>query len=94
MKTVYISGGITGVDNYIDNFHKAAKRLASKGYIPVDPCSLPHNHNQTYEDYMKEDLQALLKCDAIFMLPGWKNSKEATLEYKTAMLCGIDQIVG
>lgn len=89
-KTVYISGPITGIDFYKDDFHRASKKLAAAGYIPIDPCSLPHEHELSYEAYMREDLKALLDCDYIYMLPGWKDSMGADCEHGVAVLCGIE----
>jgi len=92
MKKVYISGPITGIDNYIDNFHMAAKELAAAGYIPIDPCSLEHDHDKSYEAYMKEDIKALLDCDYIYMLEGWRQSKGASCELYIANSCKINRL--
>lgn len=37
-----------------------------------------------YSDYMKADLEMLLKCKSILLLRGWEGSKSATLEYQVA----------
>lgn len=37
-----------------------------------------------YPDYMKADLEELLKCKTILMLKGWEGSRGATLEYQVA----------
>lgn len=39
--------------------------------------------------FMRTDLLALLTCDAIYMLPGWKNSRGATVEHAVALACGM-----
>jgi len=91
---VYISGAITGVDNYKEIFRSVADRLWSKpGYIVVNPCSLAHNHDESYESYMKEDIKALLECDRIYMIDGWKKSKGARFEFLVARMCGIRVLV-
>ena len=38
---------------------------------------------------MRTDLLALLSCDAIHMLPGWRESKGATVEHAVAVACGM-----
>ena len=37
-----------------------------------------------YSDYMKADLEMLLKCKTILMLRGWEGSRGAQLEYSVA----------
>jgi len=37
-----------------------------------------------WEDQMGQDIAMLLRCDAIYMLPGWQQSEGATLEYLIA----------
>jgi hypothetical protein len=90
-RNVYISGPITGIDNYKENFHAASKLIASQGYIPIDPCCLPHDHDESYSSYMKEDIRALLDCDYIYMLPGWKKSDGAMCEKSIAVACKIPE---
>jgi len=38
---------------------------------------------------MREDIEALLECDAIYMIPGWQNSPGATFELTVSNMCGI-----
>lgn len=51
---VYISGAISGVKDYEKKFSKAEKDLKAKGYETINPCTLPHDHDKSYESYMKE----------------------------------------
>ena len=37
---------------------------------------------------MRADLRALLGCDAVYMLPGWRGSRGATVEHAVAGACG------
>jgi len=90
--TVYISGAVSGTIDYQERFHLASKRLARLDYIPIDPCALPHDHGLSYEEYMKEDLKALLCCDRIYMIPGWEESRGARFELATARISGIKEI--
>jgi len=92
MKKVYISGQITGIENYVEKFNTSQIALEMDGYEAVNPCTLPHDHDKSYESYMKEDIKALLECDFIFMLYGWRNSKGARFERHTAMICGIHKL--
>lgn len=89
-KKVYISGQITGVeDTAYEKFLKAEKRLELKGYKVINPMKLPHEHDKSWQAYMKEDLKHLLDCDAIYMLADWEASKGARLEYDLAELLNI-----
>ena len=83
---VYISGGISGVENYKDNFNRAQKELKQQGHEVINPSAfdelLP---NLTYEEFMKFDIFLLNMCDAIYMLKGWEKSCGANREYGYAL---------
>ena len=42
-----------------------------------------------YEHYMELDLKLIESCDAIFMLPGWEDSRGSNLEMEHAKALGI-----
>lgn len=90
---VYISGAITGVDNYKELFKQAEIALEYAGYEVVNPCDLPHQHGQTYEEFMKEDIVELLTCSHIHMLYNWMDSNGAKLEAAIAVNCGIKAVL-
>jgi hypothetical protein len=96
--TVYISGPITGNPNYNDNFIKAERALQAAGYETVIPVTIGAALEKrlgrvpTWEEYMREDIKALMDCDAIFMLDGWLSSDGAKLEYQLSVEVGIEQI--
>lgn len=53
----------------------------------------PGDESQAHESsacYMRTDLLALLSCDAIYMLPGWRESRGASVEHAVAVACGMD----
>ena len=89
---VYISGPITGHEKtYFDEFKTLEKSLIESGAEVINPCTLPHNHGHTYEDFMKEDLIAMLTyCDKIIMMQGWETSKGALDEKRIAEICGFE----
>lgn len=90
---VYISGAITGTDDYMERFAKAEKSLADNGFIVINPAKVNGQLpvETTWEEYMKMSLVMLDMCDAIYMLDGWKNSKGACIEYGYAL--GTDKII-
>ena len=90
-KRVYISGPITGVQNYCDPFVNAENFLLEKGCKVINPCLMDFvMPNADYEDYMKADLLLLDMCDAIYMLKGWEKSRGANREYGYALAKGME----
>lgn len=94
MKLAYISGPITGRPEsvYIPAFAQAKNKLTEAGYYPINPCELSHLHDKKWESYMAEDFRALLDCQAIYMLPDWKESKGARIEHAVASELGMEII--
>ena len=86
---IYISGKITGNDKAEQQFKSAEERLIKQGHEVVNPFNLPHNHSKNWKDYMKEDIKAMMDCDAIFMLKGYKTSTGANLELSLARELGM-----
>lgn len=86
---VYISGQITGLDNFAELFEQAQIKLESQGHEVVNPVKIEHNHDKTWRSYMKNDIKALCDCDAIFLLPNWESSNGARLEYHVALRLGM-----
>ena len=91
MKKIYISGKITGLvyEDALSNFNAAEKFLKLAGHEVINPMTIEHNHDKTWESYMKVDLIEMLKCDAVYMLKGWYNSKGAVMEFDIAQKLGI-----
>jgi len=95
---VYISGPITGVPDYNENFIQAERKLLAAGHDPVIPVTIGAalsarlGREPTWREYMREDIKALCDCDAIIMLDGWEKSSGARLEEHIAMRLDIKQI--
>ena len=96
MKTIYLSGKITGLEKsvYEKNFQQAELFYRACGYEVVNPCHisaevLKNKPNADYEDFMKADLKALAGCTHIAMLEGWETSCGAIREKAEAKRLGI-----
>lgn len=88
MGKIYISGGITNVPNFLENFQAAEDILRENGFTPINPAKmnlvLPEEET-THEEYMDVAFVLLDMCDSIYMLNGWKESVGACMEYGFAL---------
>lgn len=90
MSSIYISGQITGTDDYMERFAEAEKQLTERGYTVINPAKINANlpENTPYKRYIDISLELLRGCDSIYMLDGWEESKGARLEYYYAETMG------
>lgn len=90
---LYISGPITGVENYREIFGKARADLVARGFQVINPAEMAGvlHEGASYEDFLDIDLALLAKADALVQLPGWEHSREANRELGYAL--GADKIV-
>lgn len=96
---IYIAGPMSGYPKFnYPKFHEAERKLREAGYDPVNPA-LPHQVSEdgdsfaegvTYQDCLREALQALLTCEGVALLPGWEASTGACLEQSVATMLGFD----
>jgi hypothetical protein len=85
MKRIYIAGPMTGKpDLNFPLFHREAARLRAEGWHVENPAELCKDIAGQWNACMRRDLAALLKCEAILMLPGWEWSRGASLEHYIA----------
>ena len=90
MSKFYISGAITGTDDYMERFAEAENELTERGYSVINPAKVNAQlpEDTTYEQYIKMSLAMLEMCDSIYMMGGWQNSSGACLEYQYAKTLG------
>lgn len=91
----YIAGPISGIDyeTAVDNFERAESVLEQMGHEPVNPMRENgldgDGKEHPWAEYMRRDIPHLLKCDGIYLLPGWSVSKGACLERHIAFELGM-----
>jgi hypothetical protein len=57
------------------------ERLGHEAITPFDVCP---DSNRSYAYFMGRDIEALMNCDAIFLMSGWSESRGCQLEWRCA----------
>jgi hypothetical protein len=87
---LYICGQIAGDENYQQKFQDAEMKLREAGYTDiVNPVRLVPV-GTPWEEAMRICLKAVLDCDGIALLPDWKASRGASLEFTVANELGME----
>lgn len=88
-RIIYVSGPMTGKPNFnFPAFHSAARTLRSVGYEVLNPAEEPER--DSWIEYLRHDVGLLSHADAICSLPGWGESRGATVEHAVASMLGIE----
>lgn len=82
-KTAFISGKVTGDDDYIQKFRLCEKECLRKGIVALHPALLPER-GFTYEQYMTMCRAMIDCCDSMIMCPDWRDSSGAKVEHEYA----------
>lgn len=103
-RRIYIAGPMTGLPNWNRHaFNAAAIDLRTQGHDVVNPAGIaPHAHNgdcppsyavaddgHSAACYLRNCFAALLTCDEIHLLPGWRHSVGAIRERHVADWVGM-----
>jgi hypothetical protein len=73
---IYISGPITGTNDFKERFAEAAQRVKAAGHEYINPAYMDDVFpGASHSQYMAIDERLLLYSDAILMLPGWETSE-------------------
>lgn len=95
---IYVSGKYSaptrdGIEKNIQSARRGAIAVWEKGHTALCPhLNTQHFDDDCkcgYDDYIHGDLEMVTRCDAIFMLPGWQESKGAVRELAFARKCEI-----
>lgn len=94
MKKIYISGPISGTNDYNERFKIAENYLIQFGHDVINPVVFNENlpKNTDGRVYMSECLRVLCLCDTIYMLKDWQKSRGARLEKTVAEHIGLNVI--
>lgn len=92
----YLAGPMTGIKDYnFPEFDRVARKLRAQGNLVLSPHEINHGEDEQtrgslpYWEYIKAGLKALLECDAIVLLDGWRSSRGARLELDIADETGM-----
>lgn len=88
---VYLSGPMTGIDDYnYPLFNQVAAQVRALGHRCINPAEFYGGHgDRTRQEYMRKSVQAILNSTNVVLLPGWRDSKGATLEVAIATEIGL-----
>jgi hypothetical protein len=97
---VYLAGPMTGYEGFnFPAFRAATARLRGLGIDVRSPHEWDEDENggraptigeaKPWSYYLRRDLHLLLECEAVAVLPGWRDSKGATLEVHVASALGM-----
>jgi hypothetical protein len=101
---IYIAGPMSGHENWnFPAFFEAEEQLKALGHTVINPAhndgetieealksaGNPERPNNSWAYYMRRDLPSVMAVEAICVLPGWQNSKGATLEVQVAEAIGL-----
>lgn len=95
---IYVSGRYSAADHEgIEENILEAKKFAVDIWNAGHAAFCPHLNTQhferlckvSHEKYLDFDMKMLLICDAIFMVPGWEDSKGANAELARAKEIGL-----
>jgi len=90
MAVVYIAGPMTGLPEHnYPAFHAAAAMLRGRGHDVRNPAEHNLGDGQPRETYLRHGLRLLLDCDEVCLLPGWRGSAGARLEFAVAHELGM-----
>lgn len=87
---IYIAGPMTDLPDFnFPAFNDMAAILRGLGYHVENPAEHGVVEGAEWADYLRYDIARLATCEALVLLPGWRNSRGALLEVHIAKALGI-----
>lgn len=95
MPRIYIAGPMTGLPDWnFPAFDAAEKEWAELGWEVINPANaFDRDTTLPYKAYVEKDIDDLIACDAIAMLPGWDGPNARGSVWERAVskrLLGLD----
>ena len=83
---IYISGKITGTNDYMERFSNKQIELEKRGDEVINPALINSflPKSTTWKEYMSLCYPMIDMCDAIYLLDGWEDSVGAKIEFDYA----------
>lgn len=89
-RRIYVAGPMTGLKDFnFPAFNAKADELRAEGWHVENPAEHGHIDGAVWADYMRWDLTRLSTCGAIYLLPGWQQSRGARIEVNVAQELGL-----
>jgi len=90
-RQLYLAGPMAGLpDHNFPLFNRVASHLRNAGHTVFNPAANDDGGVRRERSfYMRLDIPALLKSDALVLLPGWEQSRGASLEVWLAIDLGL-----
>lgn len=90
-RTVYIAGPMTGLPDFnYPAFNNAAALWRAWGWEVINPAEFfAGDQKRPYHNYIRVGVGHLLRADSIAMLPGWHESRGATMEHTIASMIDL-----
>lgn len=86
---IYLSGKMTGLPDFNEPaFNKAEALFRGQGYEVFNPICLTGQF-ESWGEYMKRDIEELIKCDEVAVLDDWIKSRGAKLEVAIAKVLNM-----
>lgn len=89
--TIYVSGPMSGkLQHNFPAFNQATEHLRNLGHTVINPAEINTEPGTPWSDCMRNDIREMMVCDTVAVLPGWQESKGASLEVYIGKALGMN----